>query len=35
MGYVVAGYVVTLGGVAAYASWLVLRTKRLTSERGR
>jgi hypothetical protein len=35
MGYVAAGYLTTLGGVAAYSLWLVRRTKRLTRERGR
>lgn len=35
MGYVALGYAATLGGVAAYAGWLVVRSKRLTRERGR
>jgi hypothetical protein len=35
MGYVAAGYIVTLGGLAAYAAWLVRRSKQLTRERGR
>ncbi len=35
MGYVAAGYLTTLGGVAAYASWLVRRSKQLRRERGR
>ena len=35
MGYVAAGYLVTLGGVGAYAAWLVRRSKRLARERTR
>ena len=35
MGYVVAGYATTLGGVAAYAAWLVRRSRTLARERGR
>ena len=35
MGYVAAGYLTTLGGIAAYAGWLVFRSRRLTRERGR
>lgn len=35
MGYVVLGYGTTLGGLAAYSVWLVLRAKRLRVERGR
>jgi hypothetical protein len=35
MGYVAAGFVVTLGGVAAYAGWLVYRSKQLTRARQR
>jgi len=35
MGYVAAGYLTTLGGVAAYATWLVHRSKQLTKERDR
>jgi hypothetical protein len=35
MGYVAAGYLVTLGGLGAYAAWLVRRSKQLTRERGR
>lgn len=35
MGYVAAGYLTVLGGVAAYAVWLVRRTRQLTRERGR
>ncbi len=35
MGYVAAGYVVTLGGLGAYAAWLVRRSKQLARERGR
>jgi len=29
MGYVAAGYLATLGGLGAYAAWLVLRSRRL------
>ena len=32
MGYVAAGYLTTLGGVAAYAAWLVRRSSRLSRE---
>ena len=35
MGYVAAGYLVTLAGLGAYAGWLVRRAKRLSGERGR
>jgi hypothetical protein len=35
MGYVIAGYATTLGGVAAYAAWLVRRSRSLARERGR
>jgi len=35
MGYVAAGYLVTLGGLAGYAGWLVNRSRRLIRERGR
>ena len=35
MGYVAAGYLVTLAGVAAYAGWLVRRSKQLTRARQR
>ena len=35
MGYVAAGYAVTLGGVGAYAAWLVRRSKQLARERSR
>lgn len=33
MGYVVAGYAVTLGGLGAYAAWLVRRSRALARER--
>ncbi len=32
MGYVAAGDLVTLGGLGAYAAWLVVRLKRLTRD---
>ncbi len=35
MGYVAAGYLVTLGGLGAYAGWLVRRTKQLRGEQAR
>ena len=35
MGYVAAGYLVTLGGVAGYSAWLVHRSKQLTRARRR
>ena len=35
MGYVAAGYAVTLGAMAAYAAWLVRRSKVLARERRR
>jgi len=35
MGYVAAGYLVTLGGLAAYSAWLVRRVKQLGRERAR
>ena len=35
MGYVIAGYAATLGGVGAYAAWLVRRSRTLARERGR
>lgn len=35
MGYVAAGYLTTLGGLAAYAAWLVRRSKSLARGRGR
>ena len=35
MSYVVAGYATTLGGVAAYAVWLVRRSRSLARERRR
>ncbi len=35
MGYVAAGYIVTLGGLGAYSAWLVRRAKRLQRERSR
>ena len=35
MGYVAAGYLVTLGGLGAYAFWLARRASRLSRERGR
>lgn len=33
MGYVAAGYLAVLGGVGAYAAWLVRRSKQLTRAR--
>lgn len=33
MGYVAAGYLVTLGALGAYAGWLVRRSRLLTKER--
>ncbi len=33
MGYVAAGYLTVLGGVAAYAAWLVRRSRQLTGDR--
>jgi hypothetical protein len=33
MGYVAAGYLVTLGGLGAYAAWLTRRTRQLTRDR--
>ena len=35
MAYVAAGYLVTLGGLGAYAGWLTRRRKQLTRERPR
>jgi hypothetical protein len=35
MGYVAAGYLTTLGGLAAYSLWLLRRSKRLTRDRSR
>lgn len=35
MGYVAAGYLVTLGGLGAYAAWLVRRARQLDRERAR
>lgn len=35
MAYVAAGYLVTLGGLGAYAAWLVRRARHLTRERAR
>jgi len=35
MGYVAAGYLTTLGGIAAYSLWLVRRSKQLTRPRRR
>ena len=35
MGYVAAGYAVTLGGLGAYAAWLVRRTHQLKHDRRR
>ena len=35
MGYVAAGYLATLGGVGAYALWLVHRSRQLTRARRR
>ena len=32
MGYVAAGYLVTLGGLGAYSAWLVRRARRLRRE---
>jgi len=32
MGYVAAGYLTTLGGVSAYALWLVRRSRQLTRD---
>ena len=32
MGYVAAGYLTVLGGIAAYAAWLVRRSRQLTIE---
>jgi len=31
-GYVVAGYTVTLGGIVAYAAWVLLRERALRRE---
>ncbi len=33
MGYVAAGYLVTLAGLGTYAAWLVRRAKQLNRER--
>ncbi len=35
MAYVAAGYLVTLGGLGAYAAWLTRRARQLTRERAR
>ncbi len=35
MGYVAAGYLVTLGALGAYSAWLVRRAKRLNRDRPR
>ena len=35
MGYVALGYAAALGGVGAYAAWLVVRSKRLMKGQGR
>ncbi len=35
MGYVAAGYLVTLGGLGAYSAWLVRRAKQLKHDRAR
>jgi hypothetical protein len=35
MGYVAAGYIAVLGGLGAYAAWLVHRSKQLTRARRR
>lgn len=35
MGYVAAGYLVTLGALGAYAAWLVRRSKQLSRARRR
>jgi len=35
MGYVAAGYLTVLGGVAAYSFWLVRRSRQLTRGRNR
>jgi hypothetical protein len=31
MGYAVAGYVITLGGLSAYAAWILVRGRRLSA----
>ena len=33
MGYVAAGYLAVLGGLGAYAAWLVRRSKQLRARR--
>lgn len=31
MSYAIAGYVITVGGLAAYAAWILVRGRRLSS----
>jgi hypothetical protein len=31
MGYAVAGYVITVGGLSAYAAWILVRGRRLSA----